>query len=157
MYYKGNSVELIVDELPGEVMSVERLAIYRRSRHLQIIKSSDDFTPHHSLRDVDPRPLWNFPGHPLINDDWFKAILLFDSGGYKLVVDAVIVDDAEIKRDPVVRYETGEFIIQPGARMVVGEAGLTWCPELDNELHEKMTDWGSVHSILSRHLAGPPD
>jgi hypothetical protein len=152
--HKGNNVEVITDVLPDEPLSVEGLIYYYRSRHLQIIRSKEHATPYMTLKNVDPKPLWKFPGHETIKDDWFTHILLFDSGEYELHIDAMIVKTSKCERDPVVRYESGEFVLKPGTRLVIGESGMVWRP-YENTLtpNEAVLSWRDVSSLMSKEVS----
>lgn len=153
MFYKGKSVEVIVDVLPSGKLPAESLAVYRRSSHLRLIQSQRRGEPHRSLRNVDPKDLWDFPGHESIRSDWFKHLLMFDSGGHELVIDAVLVEDAKIGREPEVKYESGEFVIRPGTRLVVGEEAMVWTPDPSTEMHEAIAEWRSVVDLKSRKVS----
>ena len=153
VFYKGSHVEVLVDILPGRLLSAESLLVYRRSSSLQLIKSATREDPYHSLKNVDPKPLWNFPGHPTIRDDWFKQFLLFDSGEYDLIVTADLAEDSQSDRDPTGQYQAGEFIVPAGLRLVICETAFVWSINPNETISETIVEWENIVDLKSRKVS----
>lgn len=81
MFCKGRTAELILGTTADRQMSLESLAIFRRSAHLRMVQAVRDGEPHVSLRHTEPKSLLSLPEHPFIPEDWFRELVLFDASG----------------------------------------------------------------------------
>ena len=140
---------MITDVLPDGALPAEGLLLFHRSRRLRLVARGIgfDYPIISTLRDVVPRSLWSFPGHPAINDSWFRHILLFDTGEYDLIIFADLAEDAQSGRHPRDKYEAGEFIVEAGTRLVVGEAGIVWSSDQSLPVSETIIEWAFVGAI----------
>lgn len=110
--------------------------------------------PYHTLKHVDTKPLWDFPGHDLIRNDWFRHLLLYDSGSRELVVDVIVAEDCDVCRKPeALKYVSGRLVVAPGRRVVVGEEAVIWKPSLESVTREVIVEWKSVVDVESRAVA----
>lgn len=149
MIHRGKNVEVITDVLPDEQLSLAGLRYYHRSGEFRAVKSSKRENPYMCLKDVEAKPLWKFLGHECIPDRWFSEILLYDTGQYDLVIKADLarfVDD-DLDRDDFPQYVSGEFLIKPGKRLVVGEPGLVWADDPDKTFSQTLIPWEFVTSL----------
>ncbi len=149
MIHKGNYIEVLADVLPDKALSLEGLMYYHRSHSLKMVVSGKRHEPYMSLKDVEPKPLWKFPGHPSINRDWFNQLLLFDTGQYELKVEADLVRRADDKKkgDDFVRYLSGIFIVRPRTELIVGEAGIVWSEDTTVVVDQTLLGWPFVRSF----------
>lgn len=150
MIYLGNKVELVVDALYDEDVPLEGLQCYLRGKHLRNVTGRNGST--HSLRDCRPRSLWDFPGHRTVREDWFREILLYDTGLYDLFVDTHLASDADDSRPKgqLVKYVAGEFRILAGTRFVVGESGMAWTPNPTQSVSDVVVAWALTRSVQAR-------
>ncbi len=147
MLHKGSYVEVITDVLPDETLSAQNLLVYRRSSYLKLIMSAKSrFSPYMSLRDVEPKPLWKFPGHPAIKDEWFSKLLVFDGGQHDLIIDSDAVRQAihPHPNDELIKIIAGEFVIPAATQIVVGEAGIVWSMDPTMTISESLAEWKFV-------------
>jgi hypothetical protein len=146
MIHKGNHVEVLTDVLPDEVLSAEGLLRYSRSTVSKVIVSGKNYQPYISLKDVNPRPLHKFPGHPAIRDDWFSKLLVFDGGQHDLIVDSDAVEQAisPHPNDELVKIIAGEIVIPVKTRITVAEVGFVWNMDQKMTISETLAEWKFV-------------
>jgi hypothetical protein len=152
VYYKGRNTEVIVDVLVEGKLPAESLLIYKRSAHLQMIQTVKRDEPYRSLKHVDPKSLWDFPGHESIRQDWFKHILMRDGGMCDMIVTAVLAEDAQTGRSPFIQYVSGDLIVPAGVHLVVGESGMLWSINPNIITSETLVEWSNVVDLKLRKV-----
>jgi hypothetical protein len=152
--HKGNNVEVITDVLPDEVLSAEALLRYRRSSVHKLVVSNKNYQPYMSLKDVEPRPLWDFPGHQAIKNEWFSKLLIFDGGQHDLIVesDAVEYASSAHAKGELVKIIGGEFVIPAKTKVTVAEVGFVWSLNPDQLISELLAEWKFVVDLKLRKV-----
>jgi hypothetical protein len=147
VYYKGTHTEVLVDVLLEGKLPAESLQFYKRSAHLQMIYPRKREDPYKSLKHVDPKPLWDFPGHRDIKPEFFKLLLLRDAGEHELIVTATIAEDMQTGRDPFDQYVSGDLVVPAGAHLVSCETGMLWATTPNITTSETLALWPNVENM----------
>ena len=150
MIYLGKKVELIVDVVADGDVPLEGLQLFLRSAHCRSVRGPDGRM--HSLRDLEPKSIWDFRGHRTICESWFREFLLYDSGAYDLFIETELAEDAcgSRPKGDLVRYMAGEYRILAGTRLVIGESGVAWSPNPVLSVSEVVVPWATTTSVQAR-------
>lgn len=150
-YHKGKFVEAVFDAYSRAPLSLYGLMVYHRSTHLKLLRN-DEKEQYESLKEFDPKPLFDFRGHSSIKDEWFTELLLYDFANRDLVIDTSLLrhSSRDFLPSDIAKYESGRFIISPGTQIIVAESGIVWSED-EKDIHNQMiTSWSLVENLMSR-------